>query len=154
MRFRKSGPGFEFRPPICRSFRFDCNDPMSETLTRGVRIKVASRYLPERSNPLQPLYFFTYHVAIQNEGEQPVRLMNRYWRIRDAYGRVEEVRGPGVVGQQPRLEPGESFEYDSFCPLPTEFGSMEGSYEMHYDDGETFEAAIDSFYLISPQAVN
>ncbi len=120
----------------------------------GVQIKVRPEYLPERANPMQPMYFFSYEVTIANRGDLAVRLVSRYWRIRDAYGRIEEVRGPGVVGKQPRLVPGESFQYTSFCPLPTEFGTMEGSYQMVLDDGTEFDAAIPVFQLISPQAVN
>lgn len=120
----------------------------------GVQIQVRPEYLPERSNPMQPMYFFSYEVTIANRGALAVRLVSRYWRIRDAYGRIEEVRGPGVVGKQPRLEPGESFQYTSFCPLPTEFGTMEGSYQMVLDDGTEFDATIPVFQLISPQAVN
>ena len=120
----------------------------------GIEVRVLPQYLPERSNPVQPLYFFAYEVSITNRGDQPARLVSRYWRIRDAYGRIEEVRGPGVVGKQPRLEPGQSFQYTSFCPLPTEFGTMEGSYQMVRDDGTSFDTGIPCFQLISPQAVN
>lgn len=130
----------------------DSEEPRGEQY--GVQINVHPEYLPERSNPMQPMYFFSYEVTIANLGDRAVRLVSRYWRIRDAYGRIEEVRGPGVVGKQPRLEPGESFQYTSFCPLPTEFGTMEGSYQMVLDDGTDFDAAIPVFQLISPQAVN
>ena len=127
---------------------------MSNASTNQIRVQVVSRYVPERSDPLKPSYFFAYRVTVSNEGDRPVRLVSRHWRIRDAYGRLEEVRGPGVVGKQPRLTPGESFEYTSYCPLPTEFGSMEGSYYMVYDEGDGFEATIARFQLVAPQAVN
>ncbi len=128
---------------------------MSNAITRGVRVQVQPRYVPERSNPVQPLYFFAYEVTITNEGDEAVQLVSRHWKIRDAYGRVDEVRGPGVVGKQPRLEPGQSFEYTSFCPLPTEFGTMQGEYRMIVlDSGEEFDARIETFQLVSPQAVN
>lgn len=120
----------------------------------GIEIHARPEYIPERSNPIQPMYFFSYEITIHNTGDQAARLVSRYWRIRDAYGRIEEVRGPGVIGKQPRLEPGESFRYTSFCPLPTEFGTMEGSYQMVLDNGTTFDAPIPCFQLISPQAVN
>ncbi|MCR9144275.1 MAG: Co2+/Mg2+ efflux protein ApaG [bacterium] len=120
----------------------------------GIVVRVHPEYLPERSNPVQPMYFFSYSVTITNTGDLAARLVSRYWRIRDAYGRIEEVRGPGVIGKQPRLEPGESFQYTSFCPLPTEFGTMEGTYQMVLDDGTSFDATIPGFQLISPQAVN
>lgn len=120
----------------------------------GIVVRVRPEYLPERSNPVQPMYFFSYEVNISNTGDLAARLVSRYWRIRDAYGRIEEVRGPGVIGKQPRLEPGDSFQYTSFCPLPTEFGTMEGTYHMVLDNGTTFDAPIPGFQLISPQAVN
>ncbi|MEQ9367271.1 MAG: Co2+/Mg2+ efflux protein ApaG [Leptospirales bacterium] len=130
----------------------DLNAPAGDEY--GIVVRVHPEYLPERSNPVQPMYFFSYEVTISNTGDRAARLVSRYWRIRDAYGRIEEVRGPGVIGKQPRLEPGESFRYMSFCPLPTEFGTMEGAYQMVLDDGTTFDARIPGFQLISPQAVN
>ncbi len=92
---------------------------MSETKTDGIRIVVNSEYIPDRSNPTKKRFFYAYHITIHNEGSQPAKLLGRYWHITDAEGNVEEVRGPGVVGYQPRLEPGESFDYTSFCPLMT-----------------------------------
>ncbi len=126
----------------------------SEAVTNHVRVSVTSRYVPEKSNPAGSNYFFAYDVKITNEGNFPLQLSRRYWKIRDAFGRIEEVRGPGVIGRQPRLLPGETFAYSSFCPLNTEFGSMEGHYIMVYDDGTEFTADIARFQLISPQAVN
>ncbi len=127
---------------------------MSEAVTRGVRVIVESRYIPERSSPDHNYYFFAYHVTIRNEGAVPVRLISRHWIITDGTGRIQEVRGPGVVGEQPRLEPGDSFEYTSFCPLPTEVGSMHGSYQMVTDSGEPFEARIAPFTLARPGVMN
>ena len=127
---------------------------MSEAVTRGVRVKVKSRYMPERSNLIEPTHFFVYFITITDEGKKPVTLKNRYWHITDATGHVEEVRGEGVVGYQPRLDPGQSFKYSSFCPLRTEFGVMKGTYEMFYDNGESFEAEIAPFQLFTPQSVN
>jgi ApaG protein len=126
----------------------------SEATTRGVAVAVRSNYVAERSQPLQGRWFFSYHIRISNHGSVPVQLLNRHWVITDAHGRVEEVRGPGVIGEQPHLEPGESFEYTSFCPLPSPFGTMEGSYEMITDDGEKFWAKIARFNLSQPLAVN
>jgi len=126
----------------------------SEAITRGIRVEVASRYLPERSQPLQSRWFFSYDIEISNRGDEVVQLLNRHWIITDANGRTEEVKGPGVVGNQPVLEPGESFRYTSFCPLTTPFGTMEGSYEMVTDGGETFLAKIERFTLSQPMAVN
>jgi ApaG protein len=127
---------------------------MSEAITRGVRVHVASHYVPERSSPEQGQYFFAYHVTIQNEGQVGVQLLSRHWIITDGLGRQQEVRGPGVVGEQPRLAPGEGFEYTSACPLPTEIGSMQGGYEMVDEAGERFEARIAPFTLAVPSALN
>ncbi|MDX1389047.1 MAG: Co2+/Mg2+ efflux protein ApaG [Acidobacteriota bacterium] len=126
----------------------------SEAVTRGIRVEVESRYLPERSAPEQQRWFFVYRVRITNEGDERVQLLSRHWIITDALGEVEEVRGPGVVGAQPVLEPGTEFEYTSFCPLPTPFGSMRGTYQMVTDDGEPFDATIATFTLNEPLSIN
>ena len=126
----------------------------SEATTRGIEVVVTSSYVPERSQPSQGRWFFSYHIRISNNGTVPVRLLNRHWLITDAHGRVEEVRGPGVIGEQPVMAPGESFEYTSFCPLATPFGTMEGSYEMVTEGGERFWAKIGCFTLSQPLAVN
>ncbi len=102
----------------------------SDATTQGVRVQVRARYSAEHSDPQRSQWFFLYTIRIANEGERPVQLLTRHWTITDATGHVEEVRGPGVVGVQPRLEPGEDFEYTSGCPLQTPFGSMEGSFQM------------------------
>jgi len=122
----------------------------SEATTRGVVVVVRSGYVPEHSQPAHSRWFFSYRIRISNRGPSPVQLLNRHWVITDAHGRVEEVRGPGVVGEQPRLAPGESFEYTSFCPLTTPFGTMEGSYEMVTEDGERFRAKIGRFTVTTP----
>lgn len=127
---------------------------MSEAVTRGVRVVVKSVYVPARSVPLKNYYFFAYHVTIHNEGEDAVQLLNRRWLITDGTGHVEKVHGPGVVGVQPRIEPGSSFEYTSFCPLSTQVGNMRGSYEMVRDTGETFDARVAPFTLALPHALN
>ena len=127
---------------------------MSEAITRGIRVQVKSSYVEARSAPLQGIYFFAYHVRIKNEGDVPVQLLSRRWTITDGIGRTEEVRGPGVVGAQPRLAPGETFEYTSFCPLKTEIGSMNGTYQMQTAAGERFEAQIHPFTLALPHALN
>jgi len=126
----------------------------SEETTRGVKIEVESRYIREKSDPLQNRWLFAYDIRISNGGDEIVQLLNRHWIITDANGQVEEVKGPGVVGNQPVLAPGESFEYTSFCPLKTPFGTMEGSYEMVTDGGATFWAAIAQFALSEPMTVN
>jgi ApaG protein len=127
---------------------------VSDTTTRGVRVEVESAYVPERSSPRDARYFFAYRIRISNLGEETVQLLSRHWVIADGDGRVEHVRGPGVVGEQPVLEPGESFEYTSFCPLPTPIGSMHGSYQMVTAQGGAFDAEIAPFSLAMPHALN
>jgi ApaG protein len=127
---------------------------MSDTTTRGVRVQVQSVFVPDRSAPQDNHYFFAYRVRISNVGAETVHLMSREWVITDANGNVERVQGPGVVGEQPVLEPGESFEYTSFCPLPTAIGSMQGSYQMVAASGERFDAEIAPFSLAVPTALN
>ena len=126
----------------------------SEAITRGVRVHVNSEYAPDRSRPARKEWFFIYTVRISNEGTETVQLLTRHWIITDDTGRVEEVRGPGVVGQQPRLEPGQSFEYSSGCPLPTSTGLMEGTYQMVSESGETFDVKIAPFTLSEPYTVH
>lgn len=127
---------------------------MSDTTTRGVRVEVKSAFVPERSAPRENHFFFAYRVRISNVGEETVHLVSREWIITDAEGNVEQVNGPGVVGEQPILEPGEHFEYTSFCPLPTPIGSMHGSYQMVAAGGEQFDAEIAPFSLAVPTALN
>ena len=126
----------------------------SEAVTRGVRVRVQAEYAASQSRPLHNRWFFLYTVKISNEGEEPVQLLTRHWIITDGTGRVEEVRGPGVVGKQPKLEPGASFEYTSGCPLGTSFGVMEGTYQMTLDSGEHFDARIAPFALSEPYTVH
>jgi len=126
----------------------------SEALTRGIRVTVSSRYVVERSRPLMNEYFFAYSIRISNEGRETVQLLSREWLISDAEGHVEEVRGPGVVGEQPVLGPGDAFEYTSACPLTTPFGSMRGTYQMVTDKGERFDAQVGAFELAEPYAIN
>jgi len=127
---------------------------MSEMTTRGIHIEVTSAYLPERSSPQDSQYFFTYRVRISNVGTEGAQLISRVWVITDSDGNVQEVRGPGVVGEQPVLAPGASFEYSSFCPLKTPVGSMHGTYQMVTDSGEEFDAMISPFTLAVPYALN
>jgi ApaG protein len=127
---------------------------MSDTTTRGVRVEVRTTYVPERSSPAESQYFFAYRIRISNLGEETVQLLSRHWIISDGEGNTEHVRGPGVVGEQPVLEPGEAFEYTSFCPLPTPIGSMQGTYQMVTAGGSAFEAEIAPFSLAVPTALN
>ncbi len=128
----------------------------SEATTRGVRVRVRARYSPDHSDAQRPLWFFLYTITISNVGGETVQLLNRHWVITDANGEVEEVQGPGVVGEQPTLAPGESFEYTSGCPLSTEFGSMHGTYDMVVvGTDEHFDAEIAGFPLrINPLQAN
>jgi ApaG protein len=127
---------------------------VSDTTTHGVRIQVKSAYLPDRSAPDEGRYLFAYRVRISNVGTETVQLLSREWIITDSDGDVETVRGPGVVGEQPVLDPGQSFEYTSFCPLPTAIGAMHGTYQMVSASGETFDAEIAPFSLAVPTALN
>lgn len=128
--------------------------PELEALTRSIGVRVESHYHSERSRPADKHWFFSYTVRIANEEPQTVRLLSRHWVITDAEGEVQEVRGPGVVGEQPQLSPGQSFEYTSFCPRPTSFGTMHGLYQMITDAGETFDAEIAPFALGEPYSIN
>ena len=121
--------------------------------TRDIRVAVAPRLCPERSEPNRNRWFFLYTVRITNAGPTRVQLLSRHWIITDALGKVEEVRGPGVVGQQPVLNGGESFEYTSGCPLLTPFGSMEGTYELIDDKGRSFDIEIPAFALRDPKTM-
>jgi ApaG protein len=127
---------------------------MSDVTTRGIRIQVESRFVPEHSHPHAGQSIFLYTVRITNEGESTVQLISRHWIITDAHGKVEEVKGPGVVGEQPVLEPGETFEYTSMCPLETPYGTMEGTYQMQGPGEETFDAVIAPFFLSEPHSIN
>lgn len=127
---------------------------MSDTVTRGVRITVQPHYLPDQSNPTEGHYLFAYHVVIRNEGAQLAQLISRHWVITNGEGRVEEVRGTGVVGHQPRLEPGKTFEYTSGCPLDTPVGTMHGDFQMVLENGEAFDARIAPFRLAIPGILN
>jgi len=126
----------------------------SEAITRGVRIQVAAEYDPSRSLPEQSRWFFLYTVTIVNEGETTVKLVSRHWIIAAGDGDVQEVRGAGVVGEQPILAPGESFEYTSGCPLEVPMGTMRGSYRMETPRGEAFQAQIAPFDLSGPFHIN
>ena len=128
--------------------------PGSQAVTNGVRVEVKTRYAPERSQPRGNRWEFHYTVTISNERRETVQLISRHWIITDAANTVQEVRGLGVVGRQPTLAPGESFEYTSICPLRTPFGSMHGTYQMVAASGERFDAAIAPFGLSAPYTVH
>jgi ApaG protein len=123
---------------------------MSETLTRGIRVSATAFYLPHESDPDARRFLFGYIIIIVNESGTAVQLLSRNWIVIDAAGRTEQINGPGVIGQTPRLEPGETFRYSSFSPLSTPWGTMEGAYRMRADSGEEFDVAIGRFYLTLP----
>jgi ApaG protein len=123
---------------------------MPSAVTHGVRVTVESTYLAERSDPSENTYAFSYTVTITNEDAPRVQLRRRHWIITDGNGAVQEVEGPGVVGQQPILERGEAHRYTSGAVIPTPFGTMEGTYEMHEADGRVFQATIPRFQLQVP----
>jgi ApaG protein len=127
---------------------------MSDTTTRGIRVQVESFYDEDRSSPQESYYFFAYRVRVSNVGPEKAQLISREWIITDANGDAQRVQGPGVVGEQPALAPGDAFEYTSFCPLSTPVGTMHGSYHMVRPDGSSFEAEIAPFSLAVPHAVN
>ncbi len=127
---------------------------MSVAVTEGLRVQVKPKFWPERSAPDNGQWAFTYTVTVKNEGTRAATLRARHWVITDATGRVEEVRGEGVVGKQPRLEGGETFEYTSWAMLRTPFGTMRGEFVMERVDGSRFEAKIAEFPLTQPNALN
>ena len=121
-----------------------------ERETRSIKVAVKPAYLDDQSDPEDDRYVWSYTVTIENNGEETVQLMSRHWNITDGQGRIQEVRGPGVVGAQPVIAPGESFQYTSGCPLETASGHMAGRYKMVSASGEEFEAEIPAFLLESP----
>ncbi|MCQ4161775.1 Co2+/Mg2+ efflux protein ApaG [Roseomonas sp. GC11] len=125
--------------------------PLFTATTRAIRVSVRAFYLEDQSNPEQSHFVWAYRVTIENQGPRTVQLLRRSWEITDAQGRMQQVNGPGVVGEQPVLEPGESFEYTSGTPLSTPTGFMRGTYHMiETDSGESFDVAIPAFSLDSP----
>jgi len=119
-----------------------------------IDISVTTQYLHEQSDPKEGKYAFSYTIGIENRGEQPLKLLSRHWIITDDNNQVEEVRGPGVVGLQPLIQPGQKFVYTSGAVLTTQFGTMQGSYEILKPDGSKFEAPIPAFLLSRPHSVH
>src|SRR5712691_4311009 len=128
--------------------------PMSEAVTNHIRVEVLSKYSPESSRPLQDEWVFQYTVRITNQGRETVQLLSRHWIITDGLDHVEEVKGPGVIGEQPVLAPGESFKYSSWCPLKTPTGTMRGTYQMAGKGGKLFDIEIAPFGLRAKYRVN
>lgn len=129
------------------------DNPVYEARTRDVLVRVAPAYMAEQSRPEEGQWLWSYVVEIENHGTQTVTLMSRHWIITDALNRVEEVQGPGVVGEQPVLGPREAFRYNSGCPLTTPSGSMRGTYQMVTAAGEAFDVEIPAFSLHLPGAL-
>lgn len=127
---------------------------MSIAITDGIRVSVSTVYVASQSLPAEKRYVFAYTIRITNEGNETAQLRTRHWVITHGNGKVEEVRGPGVVGHQPTLRPGEHFEYTSGCVLETPRGSMRGTYQMIRPDGRTFDAEVASFALSMPHSLN
>jgi len=136
--------------PIRR--RVSRDSPVYEAKTRDIVVRVNPTYMAEESDPEDGRWFWAYTVEIENHGRETVQLVSRHWVITDGLNRTEEVRGPGVVGEQPLLKPREAFRYTSGCPLQTSSGAMKGHYQMMTDDGEPFEVAIPEFSLDLPSA--
>ncbi len=127
---------------------------MFSATSHSIHIEVEPTFLEDQSEPERDYFVWAYHVVIENRGERTVKLCSRHWRISDATGRQHEVRGPGVVGEQPVLRPGECFEYTSGTPLATPFGIMFGTYQMETEKGETLEVSIPAFSLDCPFAAH
>lgn len=127
--------------------------PYSQT-TKGVTVRVAPSYLPDQSDPMAGRWVWAYHIRLENDADGAVQLISRHWIITDGRGSVEEVQGPGVIGEQPIIEPGRSFDYVSGCPLPTPSGIMRGSYQMIDADGNGFDIAIPAFSLDGPRGTD
>jgi ApaG protein len=127
---------------------------MNEVDLNNIRVDVETRYIEDQSNPEQNYYVFAYTITIQNKGKQSAQLLTRHWVITDSNQKIQEVRGDGVVGEQPLLKPGEQFVYTSGTRLETEIGTMKGSYQMLADDGSQFDATVDEFVLSTPRVLH
>lgn len=125
-----------------------------KTTTPPFEVQVKAMYVPAESRPDQDYYFFAYRITIKNVGDEKAQLLNRHWIITDGAGQVENVKGAGVIGQQPHIAPGKEFQYESACPLTTPCGSMRGSYEMKTATGLTFKVDIPEFYLVCPEGLH
>lgn len=127
---------------------------MQKTIDYQFDVQVKTVYVPKESRPHENYHFFAYKITITNKGTNTAQLLSRHWTITDALGGVEDVKGPGVVGVQPKIQPGQTFEYESACPLGTPTGSMRGSYTMIGELGENFEIEIPEFFLIAPNCLH
>ncbi len=127
---------------------------VQKSITQQFEVRAKTAYVEAESKPEQGYYFFAYRMMIKNSGNSPAQLVSRHWVITDGQGQIEEVRGPGVVGLQPHIQPGQVFEYESACPLSSSSGSMKGHYEMISESGEKFTIEIPEFYLVAPHALH
>ena len=127
------------------------SDHGSDAVTNGIRVRVSPSFIAETSDISHARFTFAYRVTIINEGSEPVTLRRRHWEIVDGDGDAHMVDGEGVIGQQPSLNPGERFEYQSFAPLPTHWGTMEGAFTFERPDQSSFDARVERFYLVSPE---
>ena len=125
-----------------------------KTVEPSFQIQAKVVYVETESRPHHNYYFFAYKIQIKNTGAVPAQLQHRHWIITDAFGRIEEVKGPGVIGMQPKIQPGQTFEYDSACPLTTSCGSMKGFYQMMTDNGNEYSIEIPEFYLVCPESLH
>lgn len=139
---------------IVSAAEFGFNSAMGESKKYEISVTPVTQYVPDQSDPVAGRYVFAYTITIRNVGNIPAQLVSRHWIITDAEGQVQEVRGLGVVGHQPLLKPGESFEYTSGCALATPVGTMQGSYQMVAEDGTQFEAPIAEFTLAMPRVLH
>ena len=120
----------------------------------NIKIDIKTEYVPELSNNEDSMFYFSYKVKIENMGSKKVQLLSRHWDIKDGLGRKKSINGEGVIGKKPIINPGEYYEYKSYCPLKTEFGSMDGFYTMKDENGNLFKTIIPNFGLISPESIN
>lgn len=127
---------------------------LQKALSPHFEVSVTIQYAQTESKPEENYHLFAYRICIHNKGSFSAQLMSRHWIITDGFGQVEEVRGAGVVGQQPKIEAGQKFEYESACPLPTSCGTMRGSYQLVSSNGEHFDIEIPEFYLVAPSALH
>jgi len=127
---------------------------MVDSLQNNIKVDVETRYIEEQSNPEQNYFVFAYTITIQNQGQQTAQLLTRHWVITDSNHKVQEVKGDGVVGEQPVLKPGEQFVYTSGTMLETSVGTMKGSYQMESADGSKFDATIEEFVLSTPRILH
>jgi len=128
--------------------------PTQKVSTHKFNVSAHVTYIEQESRPEANYHFFAYKISIKNESALPAQLLSRHWIITDSQGQTEEVRGAGVAGQQPKILPGQTYEYESACPLATSSGTMQGSYQMAADDGTQFDIEIPEFYLIAPSALH